>query len=94
MGGTEVNYCRTWSGDEFGIPLFSLEDLYANTNPIMLAIEAMGVEPATIYAGNILLNPGLGLLDRDGQLIKERAQLAARAMVKSIEIVCRHAGLG
>lgn len=94
MGGTEVNYCRTWSGDGFGIPLFSLEDLYANTNPIMLATEAMGVEPATIYAGNILLNPGLGLLDRDGQLIKERAQLAARAMVKSIEIVCRHAGLG
>jgi len=94
MSGTELNYQGTWSGDEFGIPLFTLEDLYANTNPILLATEAMGVEPATIYAGNMLLNPGLGLLDRDGELITERAELAARALVKATEIVCKHAGLG
>ena len=94
MGGTELNYSRTWDGDDFGIPLFTLEDLYADTNPILLATAAMGVEPATIYAGNMLLNPGLGLLDRDGELIGERAELAARALVKSVEIVCRHAGLG
>lgn len=94
MGGTEVNYCRTWNGDGFGIPLFTLEDLYADTNPIMLATAAMGVEPATIYAGNVLLNPGLGLLDRDGQLIRDKAELAAHALVKSFEIVCRHAGIG
>jgi hypothetical protein len=93
MAGTEVNYAGTWQGDQFGIPLFTLEDLYANTNPILLAIEAMGVEPATIYAGNILLNPGLGLLDREGQLILEKAEKAALALVKSLEIVCRHAGL-
>ena len=94
MGGTELNYHRTWDGEGFGIPLFTLEDLYANTNPILLATEAMGVEPATIYAGNMLLNPGLGLLDRDGGLIEERAELAARALVKATEIVCLHAGLG
>ena len=94
MGGTELNYSRTWNGDGFGIPLFTLEDLYADSNPILLATAAMGVEPATIYAGNMLLNPGLGLLDRDGELIAERAELAANALVKSVEIVCRHAGLG
>ncbi len=94
MGGTELNYSRTWDGDGFGIPLFTLEDLYADTNPILLATAAMGVEPATIYAGNMLLNPGLGLLDRHGALITERAELAAKALVKSVEIVCRHAGLG
>lgn len=54
----------------------------------------MGIEPATIYAGNMLLNPGLGLLNDDGELILERAELAARALVKSVEIVCAHAGLG
>ena len=94
MGGTELNYQKTWDGEAFGIPLFTLEDLYANTNPILLATEAMGVEPATIYAGSMLLNPGLGLLDRDGALIDERAELAARALVKATEIVCTHAGLG
>ncbi len=94
MGGTELNYSNTWDGDGFGIPLFTLEDLYADTNPILLATQAMGIEPATIYAGNMLLNPGLGLLNDDGELIPERAELAARALVKSVEIVCTHAGLG
>jgi hypothetical protein len=74
--------------------VFTLEDLYANTNPICLATEAMGVSPSTIYGGNMLLNPGLGLLDEDGQLIRARAELAARALVESVNIVCRHAGLG
>lgn len=92
MGGTELNYLHTWD-DGPGIPVFTLEDLYANTNPIALATEAMGVSPATIYGGNMLLNPGLGLLDQDGQLIEERARLAARALVESVNIVCRHAGL-
>jgi hypothetical protein len=92
MGGTELNYLETW-GDGPGIPIFTLEDLYANTNPIALATEAMGVSPSTIYGGNMLLNPGLGLLDQDGQLIKENARLAARALVESINIVCRYAGI-
>ncbi len=94
MGGTELNYQDTWKGEGFGIPLFTLEDLYTNTNPILLATEAMGVEPATIYAGSMLLNPGLGLLNRDGELIEERAELAASVLVKATEIVCKHAGLG
>ncbi len=94
MGGTELNYSETWDGDGFGIPLFTLEDLYADTNPICLATQAMGIEPATIYAGNMLLNPGLGLLDDEGGLILERAELVARALVKSVEIVCTHASLG
>jgi hypothetical protein len=94
MGGTELNYLETWDDGDKGIPIFTLEDLYANTNPICLATEAMGVSPATIYGGNFLLNPGLGLLDEDGQIIVERAELAARALVESVNIVCRHAGLG
>jgi hypothetical protein len=93
MGGTEINYLETWDGSVRGIPIFTLEDLYSNTNPITLATEAMGVSPATMYGGNVLLNPGLGLLDQDGQLITQRAVIAARALVESINIVCRHASI-
>ena len=94
MGGLEVNYQRTWDEGQRGIPIFTLEDLYSNTNPILLATEAMGVEPATIYNCNMLLTPGLGTPRADGELKTEYAALAARALVKSIEIVCEHAGLG
>jgi hypothetical protein len=94
MGGLELNYQQTWDGDDFGIPIFTLEDLYANTNPMLLATEAMGIEPATIYNCNMLLTPGLGTLQADGELNVEFATLAAKALVKSVEIVCQHAGIG
>lgn len=90
MGGTELNYQNTWVDNEFGIPIFTLEDLNANTNPISLAMEAMGVSPATIYSGNMFLGPGLGTLDEHGELIEERARAGAKALVRALEIVCKH----
>ena len=93
LGGTEVNYEQTWVAGDFGIPIFTLEDLWANTNPIVSAQVEMGLEPATIYSGKIFLSPGLGTLDEDGQLIEEYARLGAKSLVKALEIVCRHAGL-
>jgi hypothetical protein len=93
LGGTEVNYERTWDGDGFGIPIFTLEDLWANTNPIVSAQVEMGVEPATIYSGKIFLSPGLGTLDEEGQLIEEYARLGAKSLVMALAIVCKHAGL-
>ncbi|GAF97263.1 unnamed protein product, partial [marine sediment metagenome] len=53
MGKTEINYEQTWCDDGFGIPIFTLDDLVANTNPIMSAQQAMGIYPATLYAGNM-----------------------------------------
>ena len=94
MGGIELNYAETWNDGEYGIPIFTLEDLNANTNPIELATAEMGVIPATIYAGNMFLGPGLGLLDRHGELNEEYARLGVKALVRSVEIVCEHAGLG
>jgi hypothetical protein len=94
MGGIELNYARTWDGDEFGVPLFNLEDLYAETNAIDVAITAMGLAPSTIYAGNVLIGPGLGLIDEDGALMPDAARAAIRAMIAAFGIVCRHAGLG
>ncbi len=93
LGGTELNYEQTWGDGEFGIPIFTLEDLWANTNPIVSAQVEMGVEPATIYSGKMFLGPGLGTLDDDGNLNEEYAVLAAKTLVKAVEIVCKHAGL-
>lgn len=93
LGGSEINYEQTWDEEEFGIPIFTLEDLWANTNPIVAAQVEMGIEPATIYGGKMFLGPGLGTLDEDGQLIDDAARLVARCLVQSIEIVCRNAGL-
>ncbi|MCI0350055.1 MAG: hypothetical protein L0Z53_11580, partial [Acidobacteriales bacterium] len=84
MGGIEVNYGRTWKPEAFGIPIFSAEDLFANTNPIMAAMTEMGVYPATIYSGNIFLSPGFGNLDQNGELLHNETRLAVRALVESI----------
>ncbi|MFW9991868.1 MAG: hypothetical protein ACFFD4_07390 [Candidatus Odinarchaeota archaeon] len=94
MGGTELNYEKTWEDEEFGIPIFTLEDLWANTNPMIQALDEMGVGTgATIYSGNVFLTPGLGTLDEEGELIKENAVLAVKALVKAVEITCKYAGL-
>lgn len=93
LGGSELTYEATWEEDNFGIPIFNLEDLWANTNPIVSAQAEMGVEPATIYGGKMFLGPGLGTLDQEGNLIEEYAILAAKTLVKALEIVCKYAGL-
>jgi len=93
LGGTEINYERTWSDNRRGIPIYTLEDLYANTNPIVSAQVEMNVEPATIYAGKMFLGPGLGTLDIDGNLIEEYARLAAKSLVGALNIVNKYAGL-
>jgi hypothetical protein len=93
FGGIEVNYERTWSGATFGIPIFNMEDMFANTNPIMSALDEMGIYPATIYSGNIIMAPGLGNLDGDAELLEEPTRLAVRALVRAMEIVCKQAGL-
>jgi len=90
MGGTEVNYEKTWSDGRWGLPIFSAEDLFAGTNLIMEATAMMGVHPATIYSGNIFLAPGLGTLDEEGNFIEENARTAVKALVKAIEIVYKH----
>jgi len=93
MGGTELNYEQTWDDGQFGIPIFTGEDLFANTNPISSALEEMGVFPSTIYSGNIFLGPGLGTLDENADLNEEYARLAAKSLVIAVEIVCKYAGL-
>jgi hypothetical protein len=93
LGGIEVNYTRNWKPNKRGVPIFTLEDLYAQTNPISRAVTAMGIQPPPIYAGMMMLTPGVGMLDSSGALVTERAELAVAALATSIGIVCDYAGL-
>ena len=93
FGGTEVNYEQTWDGGKRGMPIYTLEDLWANTNPYVSAQDEMGVEPATIYAAKMFLSPGLGTLDVEGNLIEENARLSAKSLVGALNIVNKYAGL-
>ena len=47
----------------------------------------------SIYGGNMFLAPGLGTLDENADLNVEYARLGIKALVKSMEIVCKYAGL-
>ena len=102
MGGIEINYAQTWDGagerhddgEGYGIPLFNLEDMYVGANTIDTALVAMGQAGATIYGGNVLIGPGLGLIDAHGDLDGDATRACFRGLVKAIEITCRHAGLG
>lgn len=52
-----------------GIPIFSIEDMYAGTNIFQTGMGAMGVIPTVAYDGNIYLSTGLRTTDDKGNLI-------------------------
>ncbi len=89
----EVNYEGTWKNGRMGIPIFSIEDMYAGSNIFQTGMAQMGVIPTIAYDANIYISPGLGTCDDNGQLIEERARYAVKALVKLIEITCKYAGI-
>lgn len=92
-GAVEVNYQKTWSDGRFGIPIFTIEDFYAGTEAIMLAMKQMGLVPTISYDANIMISPGLGTLDADGNLIEENMRFAVKGLVRAVEIVSQYAGI-
>jgi len=92
-GSVEIDYEHTWKDGNFGIPIFSGEDMFTNTDLIMSSLGEMGVYPPPIYDGTILITPGLGDTDEEGNIIEENMRLSIRAMVRSIVVLCKHAGL-
>lgn len=92
-GSVEIDYEHTWQRDRFGIPIFSGEDMFTNTDLIMSSLSEMGVYPPPIYDGTILITPGMGDTDNDGNFIEEHMRLSIRALVRSIEIVSKYAGI-
>jgi hypothetical protein len=89
----EVNYEGTWANGELGLPIFSIEDMYAGSNIFQTGMAQMGVIPTVAYDGNIYISPGLGTCDSKGQLIDAAMRPAIRALVKLIEITAKYAGL-
>jgi hypothetical protein len=92
-GSVEIDYEHTWQKERYGIPIFSGEDMFTNTDLIMSSLSEMGVYPPPIYDGTILLTPGMGDTDENGNFVEENMRLSIRALVRSIEILCKHAGL-
>jgi hypothetical protein len=92
-GAIEINYEDSWKDGKLGIPIFSIEDMYAGSNLFQDGMTQMGIIPTIAYDANIFISPGLGTSDNMGQLIHERAQMVVRALVMLIEIVCKHAGV-
>ncbi len=89
----EVNYEGTWKNGDLGIPIFSIEDMYAGSNLFQSGMAQMGVIPTVAYDGNIYISPGLGTTDEEGRLLERETRYAIQGMVRLIEIVCKYAGL-
>jgi hypothetical protein len=88
----ELNYSDTWLTG-MGIPIFSIEDMYAGSHILQEGMKHMGLIPTIAYDANIFISNGVGNLDEEGCLLEEPTRLAVRAMFKLIEIICRYAGL-
>jgi len=85
----EVNYLDTWKDDEVGIPIFSIEDMYAGSNLIQYGMPHLGVRPPLCYDGNIFIVMGQGNLDEEGKLLPDKIQLAVRGLIKTLEIIIK-----
>ena len=55
-------------------------------------LSQMGVIPTVAYDGNILISPGLGTTDDNGQIIDSKFRYAVKALVKLMEIIGKYSG--
>jgi len=89
----EINYENTWRDGQPGIPIFSIEDMYAGTHIFQAGMAQMGIIPTIAYDANIFISLGLGTLDADGNLLEKETRLIVKAMVGLMNITCKHAGV-
>lgn len=89
----EINYEGTWKNGELGIPIFSIEDMYAGTNLMQTGCSQMGIIPTVAYDGNIYISTGLGTTDENGMLIEDVARYGIKGLFRLMEIICKYAGL-
>lgn len=89
----ECNYADTWTEDKFGIPIFSIEDMYSGSHLLQNCMSQMGMIPTIAYDGNIFVSNGIGNIDENGRLMEKPTRMAVRAMYKIIEIISRYAGM-
>ena len=88
----EVNYEDTWKNAEFGLPLFSMEDVFSGTNLINGALVRMGIHPGGSNDGLICLSPDMGTTDSKGNLIPDAARFVVKGLVRTLEILEEYSG--
>ena len=89
----ELNYADMWLNGNQGLPIFSIEDMYAGSHILQQAMSQMGMIPTIAYDANIMVSNGVGNLDEEGRLLEVPTRLAVRGMFKIIEILARYARL-
>lgn len=89
----ELNYADTWKNGEMGIPVFSIEDMYAGSHILQNSMSQMGLVPTIAYDANIMVSNGVGNLDEEGKLLESPTRMMVRAMFKAVEIISRTAGV-
>lgn len=89
----ELNYHDSWANGDFGIPIFSIEDMYSGSHLLQNSMSHMGMIPTIAYDANIMVSNGVGNIDEEGRLIELPTRLSVKAMFKAIEVICRYAGM-
>ena len=89
----EMNYQDTWAGDKWGIPIFSIEDMYAGSHVLQNGMSQMGIVPTIAYDSNIFFSNGIGNLDEEGRLMEKETRMIVKGVLKTVEIISRYAGL-
>ncbi len=87
LGGVEINYERSWSGSDPGLPIFSNEDRIAGAHVLGQMMARMGVLLIQSEDGNIVLTPGLGTLDRQGVLREDRMRHVVEALFTALGLL-------
>lgn len=90
----EINYEGTWADGQMGLPIFSIEDMYAGSNIFQTGCAQMGIIPTIAYDGNFFISPGLGTSDAEGNLMEKETRYALRGLFALIGIVARFVGQG
>ncbi|KKM12304.1 hypothetical protein SY88_03865 [Clostridiales bacterium PH28_bin88] len=89
----EINYEGTWKKGGLGIPIFSIEDMYAGTALTQTTCSQMGIIPTVGYDANIYISPDLGTTDENGKLIEEVTRYGVKGLVRVLEIISKYAGI-
>lgn len=87
LGGVEINYERTWSSGQTGIPIFSNEDRIAGTQIFGAILARLGIIAVQSEDGNVLVTPGLGTVDGNGRVNARVMRVIARAIFMSLGLL-------
>lgn len=91
LGGVELNYERSWTSAEVGIPIFTNEDRISGNHLLNQVAARMGVLPGQSEDANVLFTAGLGTVDDEGELVEETMRLVVRSMLRALGLLHRWA---